>query len=172
MANKEKISQTSSTEVGAIYGVPRKTVVRNRTPRGDRFVIPTRYFIDKVTGAKKAEPDIDNKFDLHEKIQSSRDSCDMAVIVQKYLNGDLSVVNVKVPSGVSDTTILAKNEYQAQELAKQAYLNFQTLPEDIRALFNNDHMTYYEAIMNKTAVNIINQAKQTTETKATEGGVE
>lgn len=172
MANKEKTNQTLSEEMGAIYGVPRKTVVRTRTPGGDRFVIPTRYYVDNITGEKKAEPDPDNKFDLHEKIQASREACDMAVIVQKYLNGDLSVVNVKVPSGVSDTTILAKNEYQAQELARQAYLNFQTLPEDIKALFNNDHMTYYEAIMNKTAVNIINQAKQTTETKATEGGAE
>lgn len=62
---------------------------------GSRFKININYSYDSKTG--EMIPDFSEKVDFNDLIQSSYDSCDINIIVQRAKAGDLSVLNINVP---------------------------------------------------------------------------
>lgn len=165
MANKEKINQTQNSSYNLESVSVRKDYRGMPNNPGDKYVIPTRYFIDDVTGEQKSEPDYDAKYNLHERIQASAESCDLHVIAAKYFAGDKTVINVRTPLGVSDTTQLPKNEYDMANLARSSHDAFNKLPDDIKALFDNDPTVYLDSILKNESMNIVNDYLKSKQTK-------
>lgn len=85
------------------------------------------------------------KVDLYEQIQSWRESCDIKVILQKYVNGDSSVLNQKVPlfGDFSDAPVSLADYYQRLIDAEAA---FNRLPVETRAKFNHSSSEFFTSM--------------------------
>ena len=76
------------------------------------------------------------KTDLYEQIQSYADSCDMKLIVSRYMSGDMTALN-RVQGIYTDITDMPTNLHEALELIDKAHTDFFTLPLEIRQKFDN-----------------------------------
>lgn len=69
-------------------------------------------------------------------IQSHADSCDIHTILDRYSNGDVSVLGT-VSGGFTDVTNMPSTFAEAQQLLLDATNKFDSLPVDVRAKFNH-----------------------------------
>ena len=72
-----------------------------------------------------------------DKIQSEAASCDLRLIVQKYIDGDISVLNQRTLS-FGDTTEYPKTYADMLQLQINAKIQFDKLPKDVKEKFDND----------------------------------
>lgn len=79
----------------------------------------------------------DGEHNLYEEIQSHRDSTDLSLILNRYFNGDPTALS-RVQGTYMDVTGLPDNIHEAMTLVDNARRDFDTLPPDIKQLFDND----------------------------------
>lgn len=104
---------------------------------------------------------IGQKLDLNAMIQAALPSTDIAAIVARVKMGDDSVLHVN-PGFVGDATALPKDLYDYKafdELYAKVSGSFATLPDEVKALFNNDPNQYLNDIISNKAEKILNDYK-------------
>lgn len=77
-----------------------------------------------------------------EEIQSYAESCDLNIILAKYLNGDTSVLNRYSPM-FGDFTNMPKTYAEALQKKIDAERMFSELPIEVRKKFDNDINKFY-----------------------------
>jgi hypothetical protein len=82
--------------------------------------------------------ELDKEHNLYEEIQSHRASVDMAVIVNRYMNGDPSVLS-HIQGFYADITDAPQSMHEAISLMRKAENDFKLLPVEIQAEFDNDY---------------------------------
>ena len=89
---------------------------------------------------------ITGKFSLYDQIQAYRDSCDLGLILDRFMKtGDVSLLQQR-QGFYADTTEYPKNYAEMLQLAKKAEEFFYTLDADARAEFNNDPDQFFASI--------------------------
>ena len=74
---------------------------------------------------------------LYEEIQSHKDSTDLALILNRYFNGDPSVLS-RVQGAYMDVSEMPTNMHEAMTLMHNAQRDFEKLPVNIKEKFGND----------------------------------
>lgn len=89
---------------------------------------------------------ITGKFNLYDQIQAYRDSCDLGLILDRFMKtGDPSIL-MQRQGFYGDTTEYPKTYAEMLQLAKKAEEFFYTLDSDTRAEFNNDPDQFFASI--------------------------
>lgn len=83
----------------------------------------------------------DGKENIYEKIQSWSDSCDLALLMKKFENGDYSALNKTTPVFL-DATDFPTTYMEMFNRLQEAEDNFGQLPTDIKEKFNNNFREY------------------------------
>lgn len=77
------------------------------------------------------------KVNTDDEIQSYAESCDLNVILNRFLNGDIEALN-KTSGSFIDTTVFPKTYAEFLQKQLDAKLAFDKLPVDIKSKFGND----------------------------------
>lgn len=109
---------------------------------GDRFVKTYQPNIgsDGVLDLIEAEP-----FDLYESIQSHADSVDINLIISRFINGDVSVLNRREPM-YFDATEMPKTYAEMYQKVIDAHNYFEQLPLEVREKFGHSPETFFALI--------------------------
>lgn len=91
---------------------------------------------------------IDGQKNTFDDIQSHRESCDIEIILKRYMAGDFSVLNRNDPQYI-DTTEFPKSYAEAFEKNQAAKEYFYSLDPEIRAQFNNSVEQFLVAEVDK-----------------------
>lgn len=83
----------------------------------------------------------DGKENIYEKIQSWADSCDLALLMKKFENGDYSALNKTNPVYM-DITDFPTSYMEMFNRLQDAEDNFGQLPVEIKEKFNNNFREY------------------------------
>lgn len=94
---------------------------------------------------------------LYERIQSYADSCDMALLISRYMQGDTTALN-RVQALYGDFTDAPKSIVDAISLFDRVSADFASLPSDVKEKFDNDPTKFISSLgspefMEKMAVN-------------------
>lgn len=109
---------------------PKHTYSESGSPIVDDYLAETSRFGDvKLTKVGTSN--------LYELIQSYADSCDMALLISRYVQGDTTALN-RVQALYGDFTDAPKSYADAMALFDRVSADFASLPVDIKAQFNND----------------------------------
>lgn len=153
---------------------PRFAVIVLNTPVGSKYKINTKLSIDKETGEKIAEPG--EQFDLDADIQSYAGSTDIVSIITRLQQGDTSVINVRSDGISGDLVGLPRDindMVNIPVLNNQAKAGFDKLPDDVKALFDNDPGVFFNAVLENKVDDILANYKPAAEQPvANEGGAE
>lgn len=125
------------------------------TPCGDKIMIKAKLSIDE-DGNQIAEPG--EEIDLFAYVQASKAATDMAQIVARWQAGDETVINVHPNGFEGDCAIIPNsvNDYDSIiRLNDQALANFQKLPDEVKALFDNDASKFFNSVLANKADAII-----------------
>ena len=109
---------------------------------GERFVKTYQPNIgsDGILDLIEAEP-----FDLYESIQSHADSVDINLIISRFINGDVSVLNRREPM-YFDATEMPKTYAEMYQKVIDAHNYFESLPLDVREKFGHSPETFFALI--------------------------
>lgn len=109
---------------------------------GERFVKTYQPNIgsDGVLDLIEAEP-----FDLYESIQSHADSVDINLIISRFVNGDVSVLNRREPM-YFDATEMPKTYAEMYQKVIDAHNYFEQLPLEVREKFGHSPETFFALI--------------------------
>lgn len=137
-------------------------VVENYKPKeeigvsssGSRYFTPIEYKYDEE--AKCHVPVNGKKIDRYAMIQASKPTCDINYIYNRAKAGDLSVLNMQVPT-YADVSEVPNNLNDLHQMNVEAINGFYKLDPAIRNLFNND-VDYFIESMNNGKVNDIIKA--------------
>lgn len=83
--------------------------------------------------------------DLYQDIQSHAASCDLAVIINRYFNGDPSALS-RAQGIYADISTAPGTIHEAANLMRQAEADFLRLPVDIKEKFGNDPMRFLSTL--------------------------
>lgn len=109
---------------------------------GERFA-PTYSMKFQEDGTKDLVET--GKVDVYAKIQSYKDSCDINVILERFVNGDESVLNVNTPS-FGDFTEYPTTYAEMLQRTHDAEEMFMQLPVEVRAEFNHSPGEFFASI--------------------------
>lgn len=121
---------------------------------GNRFYTPIEYVYDEKS--KCHVPTLGKKMDRYSMIQSCKPTCDINYIYQRAKAGDMSVLNMQVPT-YADVSEVPNNLNDLHQMNVEAINGFYKLDPNIRKLFNND-VDYFIESMNNGKVNDIIKA--------------
>lgn len=109
---------------------------------GERFVktYQPNMGSDGVLDLIEAEP-----FDLYESIQSHADSVDINLIISRFINGDVSVLNKRTPM-YFDATEMPRTYAEMYQKVIDAHNYFEQLPLDVREKFGHSPETFFALI--------------------------
>lgn len=109
---------------------------------GERFVktYQPNMGSDGVLDLIEAEP-----FDLYESIQSHADSVDINLIISRFVNGDVSVLNRREPM-YFDATDMPKTYAEMYQKVVDAHNYFEQLPLEVREKFGHSPETFFALI--------------------------
>ena len=79
----------------------------------------------------------DGEHNLYEEIQSHKDSTDLQLIINRYMNGDPAALS-RVQGAYGDFSQMPQSMHEAYDLMRKAELDFKKLPAEIQASFDND----------------------------------
>lgn len=79
----------------------------------------------------------DGEHNLYEEIQSHKDSTDLQLIINRYMNGDPAALS-RVQGAYGDFSQMPQSMHEAYDLMRKAELDFKKLPSEIQASFDND----------------------------------
>lgn len=78
-------------------------------------------------------------------VNAYRDQCDIYKLIERYSSGDLTALNRRVGQYI-DITGLPHSVAEAQQALIDVKANFDKLPDNIRAKFDNDVETYIDKV--------------------------
>lgn len=133
---------------------------------GSQFYTPIEYIYDEK--CKFMVPKFGKAVNRYEMIQASKPSCDINYIVKRALAGDMTSLNVKVPT-YADVSDMPDNLNDLHSLNTEAINSFYKLDPNIRKLFNNNVDSFIEAVNNGTYSQIISDALNVSEEVKEEG---
>lgn len=107
------------------------------TPNGNRYMEKFIGKLDMKTGNIVLMSA--GKVDLYEQIQSYAEETDLALLVERAVNGDLSVFKSAV---FGDFTDMPQSYGEALNCVIEAEREFNSLPQEIKDKFNNDWHKY------------------------------
>lgn len=109
---------------------------------GERFVktYQSNMGSDGILDLIEAEP-----FDLYESIQSHADSVDINLIISRFINGDVSVLNRREPM-YFDATEMPKTYAEMYQKVIDAHNYFEQLPLEVREKFGHSPETFFALI--------------------------
>lgn len=82
------------------------------------------------------------KENIQDYIQSHAESCDLKLIIKRYLNGDDTALNQRALA-FGDTTVYPKTYAEMLQLQIDSQLAFGTLSTEIKDKFNNDANQFF-----------------------------
>lgn len=109
---------------------------------GDRFA-DTYSLKVQDNGEKTLEKT--GKVDLYAKIQSYKESCDIHVILERFVNGDASALSANSPS-FGDFTQFPTTYAEVLQRQHDAEQIFMDLPLDVRAEFKHSAAEFFTSI--------------------------
>ena len=83
----------------------------------------------------------DKPVDLYAEIQSHADSCDLRIIIDRYVNGEVDLIR-SPQAGFFDATVMPKTYAEALQMTIDAERDFLSLPVDVRERFGHDYRQY------------------------------
>lgn len=105
------------------------------SPLGDGYM--NQYKIEIVDGVEVLVKQKERR-NLQAEIEASAPSCDVASIIEKFIEtGDESLIN-KVPTQFGDFTDMPKSLLEAKQRLYDAQRSFDELSPRVKALFDND----------------------------------
>lgn len=107
-------------------------------PSGKKIVYEHREEIGKDGKRKLIK---DRAVNIYEKIQASKDQCEIENILRRATEGDQNVLNI-VNGQYMDITGAPSSLAEAQQFVIRAKNEFEQLPKDIRAKFENNAEIY------------------------------
>lgn len=112
--------------------------LQNSSPTGEKFEMRHRANIGKDG---KRELVRDRKVPIYELIQASREECEIENIIKRAVMGDYNALNAK--QGVyADITGMPKSIAEAQQMIINLKEDFEHLPKEVRAKFENNAEMY------------------------------
>lgn len=87
----------------------------------------------------------DGEKDVYAEIQSHARSCDISLLVDRYLSGD-SMALSRAQGFYGDVSSMPKNFAEAMTLISKAEDDFSKLPKDIKASFGNDYRQFLSQV--------------------------
>lgn len=131
--------------------------------KGERFITDsgspeyTVYIADE-----DGNPVISGKNNLYDEIQSHRESTELAVLLQRYMQGDETALN-KLQGVYEDVTEYPRTFAELYQRVHDAEQSFNSLPPDLRAIFENSPVNFWQSMgtpdFNKR-IDAYQQAKQ------------
>lgn len=116
------------------------------TPSGDKIQYEHREEIDK-NGKRKLIKDV--AINIYDKIQASREQCEIETILRKATEGDMSVLSM-VNGNYIDVTDAPSSLAEAQQFVIRAKTEFDSLPEETKKKFDNNAEMYVAQYGTKT----------------------
>lgn len=112
--------------------------LQNSSPTGEKFEMRHRASIGKDG---KRELIRDRKVPIYELIQANREECEIENIIKRAVMGDYNALNAR--QGVyADITGMPKSIAEAQQMIINLKEDFEHLPKEIRAKFENNAEIY------------------------------
>lgn len=108
------------------------------TPSGEKIITEHREEMD-INGRRKLVKD--RKINIYERIQSSKDSTDINNILRRAAEGDYNVLNM-VSGNYLDIVDAPSSLAEAQRFVIKAKAEFDNLPKEVRAKFENNAEIY------------------------------
>lgn len=82
---------------------------------------------------------------IYDEIQSHRDSVELSTLLQRYAQGDATALN-KIEGVYADVVDMPSTYSELFERVRDAENSFNALPEDVRALFDNSPVSFWQSI--------------------------
>lgn len=108
------------------------------TPAGEKIVYEHREIMDERGNRKLVK---DRAINIYEKIQASKEQCEIENILRRAAEGDLSVLNA-VSTNYLDITDAPSSLAEAQAFVIKAKAEFDELPREIKSKFENNAEQY------------------------------
>lgn len=117
---------------------PRHTFSESGSPIIDDYLAESSRFGDvKLTKIGTTN--------LYERIQSFAESCDMALLISRYMQGDATALN-RVQALYGDFSDAPQSYTDAVALFERVAADFSTLPIDIKEKFDNDASKFMDSL--------------------------
>lgn len=82
---------------------------------------------------------------IYDEIQSHRQSVELATLLQRYAQGDATALN-KIQGVYADVVDMPSTYSELFERVRDAENSFNALPEDVRVLFDNSPVSFWQSI--------------------------
>lgn len=82
---------------------------------------------------------------IYDEIQSHRESVELSTLLQRYAQGDVTALN-KIEGVYADVVDMPSTYSELFERVRDAENSFNALPEDVRALFDNSPVSFWQSI--------------------------
>ena len=124
------------------------------SPSGEDIVPVYSFVVDKETGKKELK--VTGKRNIYKEIQAHKEECLVYNILERYVNGDISVLN-KSQGMFADISNMPKSLNEAQEIILNAENLFKEMPFNIRSEFNHSMSEFVASISNGTFEDKVNK---------------
>lgn len=104
------------------------------------------YSLDKE--GRKSLVKKDSVINVYERIQADRDSCDINKLMERFALGDTEAININKGFYV-DARDLPKDYREVFERGLEAEQYFDSLPVELKAMFDNSHSVFFTEIGSK-----------------------
>lgn len=82
---------------------------------------------------------------IYDEIQSHRQSVELSTLLQRYAQGDVTALN-KIQGVYADVVDMPSTYSELFERVRDAENSFNALPEDVRVLFDNSPVSFWQSI--------------------------
>ena len=82
---------------------------------------------------------------IYDEIQSHRQSVELSTLLQRYAQGDPTALN-KIQGVYADVVDMPSTYSELFERVRDAENSFNALPEDVRSLFDNSPVSFWQSI--------------------------
>lgn len=82
---------------------------------------------------------------IYDEIQSHRESVELSTLLQRYAQGDATALN-KIEGVYADVVDMPSTYSELFERVRDAENSFNALPEDVRVLFDNSPVSFWQSI--------------------------
>lgn len=82
---------------------------------------------------------------IYDEIQSHRESVELSTLLQRYAQGDVTALN-QIDGVYADVVDMPSTYSELFERVRDAENSFNALPDDVRALFDNSPVSFWQSI--------------------------
>lgn len=84
-------------------------------------------------------------FNIYDEIQSHRQSVELSTLLQRYAQGDFTALN-QIEGVYADVVDMPSTYAELFNRVRDAENSFNALPDDVRALFDNSPVSFWQSI--------------------------